>query len=367
MPQLGSYGRGEIEILVEHDNTVLAEIQDFKYDFDVPKVASGSGLGDLKNKRFKRTGAAKGTWSMSRNMLSNADNGDLLVNLLSGSAHIISEAITISSATYTPSQTLVSILSIQYNTSLTLLEDGVDYTVNYATGVITFTTATAEAATIMYLSTDADLTGDNMVQDGGFESDTTNIWSAVSCTFARSTTSPYVGTYKGALTAINAQGDGLQYDPNIAVVPGRTYRFSFYAKAAAADACQVQWTDASGAASMTPVGTAATFSTSWKLHEFTFVPDDATILTIQIQNNAVAPGATLDIDEVWLRENAPLVNPMDAGKSFGFTFNVVARRVEDGSQVARFIGCEAFKDSGAAGDIWKEDISGEFLDYEGEG
>lgn len=365
MSQLGSYGKGELQFLLEHKGVILAEILDFKYDIDIPKIATGSGLGDLHNKRFKRTGAPKGTWSMSRNMLSKAEGGEDFLNLMSGSETVIQEAIATSSASYTPGQTLVSILEIK-GASGAIYEEGTDFTVNYLTGVITFTVTTTEASTIKYLSTDTMWLAPNLIQNGGFEVEDTGVWLAISCTLTRSATTPYVGLYKAALTAINAANDGLQYLPDTTVVPNRVYHFSFWAKAAAADDCVCTWTDSVGATSMTPVGTAATFSTGWKLHEFTFTPDEASILSIQITNTTVAPGATLDIDQVRLAENAPSVSAMAGGSSYGFSFNVKIRRKDDGVVVTRLIGCELFKGGFASGDTYKEDISGEFVDIEGE-
>ncbi len=365
MSQLGSYAKGELEYLLEHLGVILTEIQDFKYDVDIPKVATGSGLGDLHNKRFKRTGAPKGTWSISRNMLSHAEGGETFLDLMAGSETVIQEAIAISSATFTPGQTLVSVLEVK-GASGAIYEEGTDFTVNYLTGVITFTATTTEASVIKYLSTDAAWLGQNLISNGGFEVEDSGVWQAISCTFARAAASAYVGSYGAALTAINATGDGLQYLPDITVVPNRVYHFSFWAKAAAADDCQVTFTDAGGAVAMTAVGSAALFSTSWKLHEFTFTPDEATILSIEIKNNDGAPGATLDIDQVRLAENAPSVNPMTGGSSYGFSFNVIIRRKDDGVTVRKLIGCEVFKFGGSSGDTYKDDISGEFVDLEGE-
>jgi hypothetical protein len=112
---------------------------------------------------------------------------------------------------------------------------------------------------------------------------------------------------------------------------------------------------------MTPVGAAATFDTTWKLHEFTFTPDEATITAISIENNDATPGATFDVDEVMLRENAPEIDTMDAGKQHGFKFEVIARRTLDGEVVYRLEGCEVFDDAMASGDFYTESINGQFI------
>jgi hypothetical protein len=179
---------------------------------------------------------------------------------------------------------------------------------------------------------------------------------------ARAAASAYIGSYGLAVTSISATGDGIQYDPDISVIPNRVYRFSFWAKSDAADDCQCQWTDGVGSSNMTAVGTAALFATSWKLHEFTFTPDEATILSTRILDSDGTPASTtLDVDEVMLRENAPEIDTMDAGKQHGFKFEVIARRTLDGEVVYRLEGCEVFDDAMASGDFYTESINGQFI------
>lgn len=363
MGQIGHYAPGELEYLVAHDNVVLQEIQDFSWDYSIAKEPGGSGLGSLHNTYHKRTAAMEGKFSFTRNMLSYADKGTLFDKLLAGAGIIVTEAIALSATTWTPGQTPWSILQIKMTTSGTILKETTDYTVNWATGVVTFNTALVEAATGMYVSGDSDWIGVNSIENTGIEDDITNIWSALAtATVTRVAAAAYVGSY-GLRVAIAAQNDGAQYDPNIAVVPGRTYRFSFWAKAAsAADDITVYWTDGAGSVAMTPVGTAAVLATSWKLHEFTFTPDQATILNLQFKvTDAGAAAQNVDLDEFFLRENAPTVDVMRAGLNRGFEFDIIARRTLDGVNVATFRQCEVYDGGRASGNAYTEKINGQFL------
>jgi hypothetical protein len=369
MTQIGHYGPGELEYLIAHDNTILAELQDVSWDYDQKKEPGGTGLGHLHNDYHKRTGAPEGKFSISRNALGYSDKGTLFLKLLTGAGIIISENVAIAATTWTPGQTPWSIIEIKLNTSGTILKETDDYTVNWATGVVTFNIGLTEAATGKYISGDADWIGVNLIQNTGIEDDITNQWAktgGANVTATRSATALYVGSY--GLYVYNAggafaQNDGAQYDPNIAVVPGRTYRFSFWCKASAADdTFTVKWTDAGGATSMTPVGTAATLSVTWKLHEFTFTPDEATILNIQILNAKAVPTATYNyIDELRLRENAPKFDVMRSGLNQGFQFDILVRRTLDGVIVRKLQQCEVYSGGMASGDAYKEKMEGQFL------
>jgi hypothetical protein len=364
---LDDYGPGDIEYYIAHDDTILAQISDFSDTVTQPKAPTGTGLGSLKNVRHKRTGPPEGTFSMTRAALKATEKGELFMRLLLGANIIITEFIASASTTHTPGQTMTDILEIRTKTTSTQLLETTDYTVNWTTGVITFNTALTEDAEIKYASDDSDWLGRNLMQNTGMEDVITNIWSGEGTgTVTRDTTSVYVGTY-GLNVTVGAQNDGAQYDPNIPVKAGRTYRLTAWVYGvSAADDFGASWTDAGGTVAMTPVGTANVLANaSWKLHEFTFTPDENTILEVLLLNTDAAASSNFYVDEIYLRENDPKLDVMDAGLNCGFQFQVIARRVKDQAIIVRWTGCEVYDDGLASGDpTYTEPINGQFLGKE---
>lgn len=361
--QIGHYGPADLEFLLAHDNTVLEELEDVNWNTTVPKAPGGKGLGRLRNTYHKITGAPEGTLTITRKMLAHADKGLLFNHLLAGAGLIITEFIATAAASHTPAQTLVSILEIKLLTSGTILHETDDYTVNWATKVITFNVALTEDAEIQYISTDSDWRGLNLMENSGIEDDITNYWALIAtATVARSAAAKYAGTY-GLLTTIAAPNDGAQYTPDIHVHPGRTYRLTAMMQGlTVADDCSAWWTDAGGTVQMTAVGTADLLAlTAWKLHEWTFTPDEATILDLRILNDDAAAASTIYIDEIYLRENDPRVDVMRAGLNRAFEFEVWARRVLDGVIVAKFRQCSVYDDGESSGEAYTETINGQYL------
>lgn len=361
--QIGSYYPAEIEWLIEHDNTVLLEVESVGWDFDAGMEPGGAGLGRLQNSYHKRTKAPSGSWSIDRKMLSRTDKGQLFLDLLKGSAYILTEYVAAAASTHTPAETLVSILHVRTRTGGVDWVEGVDYTVAWSTGVITFvSTVPAGGLEVKYLTTTAALTADNLVTNGGFEDAITNTWEAEATgTPSRDDANEYVGDY-GLKVLAPAQNDGVKHVPDIVVVPGRVYHCRAWVKGTDTETFKAQWTDSGGTSDMT--GSMTLSGADWNEFNWTFTPDEETILDIRIINTTAAPN-TFYVDEVYLGENAPTVNPLD-GQQHAFTFNILARRVVDAVQVMKMKQCAIYADSGKSGAPYTESISGQFLDYEGE-
>lgn len=368
-PQIGHYAPGDIEYLIEHDNTVLLEVNDFSFDFDGGMEPGGAGLGDLQNTYHKRVKAPQGSWSLDRNMLQRADKGQLFLDLLKGSAYIVTDEADAAAATLTLSEALVSLLQVQERTSGTIWEEGVNFTVNYATGVITFvSTVPVGGVEIKYLTTTAHMKSQNLIQNGQFEAAITNIWTAfATATVLRTSTAAQVrtGTYGLSVTPA-AQNDGTQHEPNITVIPGVTYRFRFWAKGTAAETILAYWEDGAGVVAMSVVSPAggALVGADWNEYDFTFTPDESTILNVIIKNTH-ADKHVFYLDDVYLGENAPTPNAMD-GQRLPFQFNVIARRVVDQVNVAKFVGCAIYNQGGKSGSAYGESVKGQFLNLETE-
>ena len=368
-PQIGHYAPGEIEYLVEHDNTVLLEVDDFNWEFDAGMETGGSGLGKLQNTYHKRVKAPKGSWGISRKALQRADKGQLFLDLLKGSAYIVTDEADAAASSLTLSETLVSVLQVQERTSGTIWEEGVDFTVNYATSVITFvSTVPAGGVEVKYLTTAAHMKSQNLIQNGQFESAITNIWTAFATgSVARTSTAAQVrtGAYGLAVTPA-AQNDGVSYAPNITVIPGRTYRFRAWVKGTANDTIAAYWEDAGGVVEMTAVTPSdhKIVGADWNEFDWTFTPDESTILNVIIKNTLAVPNAFY-LDDVYLGENAPTPNAMD-GQRLPFQFNVIARRVVDQVNVYKLLGCSIYNLGVKSGAAYTESIKGEFLDIETE-
>lgn len=368
-PQIGHYAPGEVEYLIEHDGSILMELDDFSFDFDPGMETGGAGLGDLQNTYHKRVKAPKGTWSITRKALQRADDGELFRDLVKGSAYIVTDEADAAATTLTTSETLVSILQVQERTAGTIWQEGVDFTVNYATSVITFvSTVPAGGVEVKYLTTTAHMKSQNLLQNTGFEAVITDIWSAFATgVIARTSTAAEVriGTYALAVTPA-AQNDGVQYDPNFTVIPGRVYRCRFWVKGTAAETILAYWTDAAGTTAMSVVSPAAgaIAGADWNEYDFTFTPDESTVLNIIIKNTTAVPHVFY-VDDIYVGLNDPTVNPMD-GQRLPFQFNVIARRVVDGVDLWTLKQCSLYGLGVKSGTAYTESLKGEFLDIETE-
>jgi hypothetical protein len=362
----GHYSPADLQYIVEHDGTVLAELNNVSWDFDPSIEAAGAGLGLLKNSYYKTTAAPKGSWKMARAMLQRSDKGLLFLDLATGSRYVVQEAVAAAQTSYTVSlnTALVSILEIRLNTSLAVLREGLDFTVNYTTGVITFAIALPEAATIRYLASSRKL-GSYLV-NGGFEDALTNIWIVVAgAAIARDSANAYVEGNALKVTPAVAN-DGVQYNISTTLQPGRQYRFRFKAKAAAAETLVAKWYDGSSLQTMSPAS--VTLTTTYATYEYTFTSTKATIPYLQIIDSKASPGIFY-IDEVALLDDTTGNNPtlgsnvMDEGLAAApFTFNLIARRVLDGVTVFKLMKCSVSKVGFKSGKEYGEDISGDFLD-----
>ncbi len=362
----GHYSPADVQWVVEHDGTALAEIQNVAWDYDPSTEAAGAGLGLLKNTYYKTTAAPKGSWKMSRWLLQRSDKGMLFLDLATGSRYVVQEAVAVAATSYTVTlnTALVSIEEVRLNTSLATLREGLDFTVNYLTGVITFAVALPEAATVRYLASSRKLA--SYLVNGGFEDALTNVWTVVgTATLARNTANAYVEGNALAVTPA-AVNDGAQYNISLTLQPGRQYRLRFKAKAAAAETLVAKWYDGAALQTMTPAS--VTLTTSYATYEFTFTSTKATVPYLQIIDTKVGPGLFY-IDEVALLDDTTGNNPtaggnvMDAGLAAkAFTFNLIARRVLDGVTAFKLMDCSVSKVGYKSGKEYGEDISGDFLD-----
>lgn len=371
MPIEGHYGSDDVRFIVEHDGTELLEVKNFSWDFDNGIEAAGSGLGFQKNSYYKQTDATKGTFKLDRSWFQRTDKGSLFLDLVRGSSVFITELIAASSTTYTASLStaLRSILSIRNNTNNVILREGLDYTVNYTTGVITFPAATPDAYTIRYLASNRYLY--QYLANGGFEDAITNIWVLFgTATVARDTANAYTEGYALKVTP-SAANDGVQYNLPLNLPPGRQYRLRGVAKAAAAETLIGYWYDGTSDQAMTVVS-GGTLSTTYTPFEMTFTPTKSAISNLKIKDTKASPGIFY-LDNLMLIDdttgNNPTIgnNPMDSGLALSpFTFNVILRRVQDGATVGKLIKCAIDKLSFKAGKGYEESLSGMFLDYQGE-
>ncbi len=369
--QVGHYGPEDLIISIEHNNLSLLEMDNggLSCDFDPAIEAAGAGLGSLKNTYFKVTGPVKGSGKLSRAMLDRADNGYLFIDLIQGARVVMQEQIASGATTYTPTlnTSLVTILEIRGNTTNNVLREGVDYTVNYATGVITFSAATGEISTIRYLSSAK--RAPNLLINGGFEDALTNIWTPLgTATIARDAANAYVEGNALKVTPA-ATNDGVQYIVTTPLLVGRTYRVRLRGKSAGSETIGITWFDGTADVALTPATN--TLAASYAIYEWTFTATKNSTNLIKIKDTKVGPGIFY-LDEVQLLDdtsgNNPTLatNPMDGGLGVPFTWNIVARRAVDGVVAYKLMKCAIDKLSYKSGNKYQEDISFQFLDYIGQ-
>lgn len=371
---IGAYGKGELRYEIEHNGVVLAELMSVDFNVKDSVEPAGEGVGILKNYYYKHTAAPKGGGKISRSYFTRGDNGKLFSDLLTGSRLFIQEPLASALATYTVGLTvnLVSILEVRLLTSQVVLREGIDFTVNYVTGVITFAVVTPEVGVIKYLA--ANRKGSQFIYNSGFEDVLGSTWTAVAtATLARNNTAANVFTESWALAVTpSAANDGVQYNVSTNLVPGRNYRLMIRAKAAAAETLQGKWYD--GTTLQTMTGGPATLTATYALYEQTFVASKAVIPYLQIIDTKVSPGLHY-IDEVKLIDDTFTAvagpptwasNPMDAGLAVPFQFNILERRINDGTVVGRLNKCVVDQWSVKSGKLFSEDVNFQFLEYIGE-
>lgn len=366
--QNGHYSNADKQYLIEHQGLVLAEIDDNGFSFTVdPSVEpGGAGLGIQKNSYYKVVGPTKGTFKIARKALQRLDNGNLFLDIVRGSSYIITETIAAASTTYTATAVFISILELRFQVSLNVLREGLDYTVNYVTGAITFPIATPEAITMRMLVANRKL--QNYIVNGGFEDAITNTWVAFgTATLVRTNTAANVFAETWGLQVTPAvANDGVKYALGATLQPGRTYRLRCRVKGTAAQTIVATWNDGTTDNVMSPASIAITGAT-FNLMEFTFTPTKAAVVNFIIKNSAASP-SVFYVDEVAVLDdttaNTPNIgnNPMDGGLAVSpITFNVIERRVADGVVTTKLLQCALDKLDFKSGKAYVEDISGMFL------
>lgn len=361
--QVGHYAPGDLLWRLEHLGVPLIEIDTpggVSWSVDPKVEATGKGLGILKNTYYKTVDAPDGTFKIGRAFMQRADGGGIFADIASGSKLVIREAIAAAATTYTAGVTsgFISIYEIRLLTSNVVLKEGVDYTVNYLTGVITFAVALPEAAEIAYLATSKK--NANLLLNGTFEDPLGATWVVVAgATISRSTTTPYAGTYSLLVTPA-ATGDGVKYALATPSYPGRTYRLRFRAKGTASKTLGATWNDGTTDVAMTP--TNISLSATWTAYEFTFAATKGTIVNIIIKDVTATPAA-FNLDEVQLFDDTVITSPMDAGLGVPITFNMYGYRIIDGQRVVTLQGCTLDKLDFKSANAYHEDVSGKFLNY----
>lgn len=366
MTMQGSYTGAELEVVIVQDALDLVEVSDVDYSIDLKGRPGGSGMGKPAN-WYHKFGSPEGSFSISRRMLAKADQGGAFLSLVAGAAFIQQETIASASATYTPTFALQSILCIRYvETGLRLIE-GLDYTVNWATGVITFTPALVAVANIAYMSDAAGIRGKNLLTNGNMEDDLSNTWNGAGTGVIAQeagAANVYRGLYSAKCTP-SVTNDGLLHITDFAVRPGRVHVLKFRIKGTSADTIECRWEDAAGYTSM---GAAAAIgSADFVLKELELTPDDPIVKNVEIRNTTATPHAFY-VDDAYCAEKSPVLDPV-GGDMFPFVFDIIWRRRSDGVTVRKLKGCAAYNMAGKSSEgetAATEDISGGFLSYEGE-
>ncbi|MFH1268191.1 MAG: carbohydrate binding domain-containing protein [Planctomycetota bacterium] len=368
-----AYLDGETSRLqIEFDAIAILDLQSVDYSIKRNIRPRGEGIGYPSYTELRAGIMGPGTFSMKVKKRTASDNhSDIFEKLFWGNGILIRETVAVSVSTHTVAEPLVAVLEIRYNTSSNLvLKEGVDFTVNYSTGVITFTGATdAETATITYM-TDAPIMGANYLENYCFEvSEVDDVWSVIAtASIARSSTAAYVGTYSLAITPA-AQNDGAKYDKAMKVMPNRQYRFRFAIKGTGSETFVVSYTDVAGTAAMTlssPATAGTLQGTTFEIWEFVFTPDEVDLVDIRIVNSTAVPHVFY-IDHVQLGVDDP-DRTMDDGQMQPFPFNIVQYDL-DGRRLCKLMGCVLDNLGEAISAVeadQEESVSGQFLRRIGE-
>jgi hypothetical protein len=365
---LDAYGPGDLKYRIMQEGVVLAEVDDMSFSVSTSRQPTGSGLGQLKNTRHKNTAAPTGEWSLSRSMLSAAENGEMFLKILMGSAGVVYEQVADASDTHTCGEVPVEVLEVRLLTSNVVLEPNRDYYVNYSTGVITFEATTSEAARVAYITEQRDWYGQNLAIGGKMDMNITGVWVGEATGVAeRDGDNAYLGDY-GLLVDVSAQNDGVRYSIPIKVQTGRTYRIRFRAKGTADDTIEVEVEEAGTDNAATAETGSDELNAEWTMHEFYYTATEAEFESIVITNSTAAPG-DFYIDMFMVSEYQPAYNVMDAGNNQVRSFDVWAYTVWDGTVVAKILNCAVYDDDYSSGDKYSESVSGQFLDWllQGEG
>jgi len=370
MAQIGHYAPSEVRYFLEHDGNELAEIQSFEFDIDPSVEAGGKGLGFQKNAYWKITDAPKMAGKIGKNVIARADRGMLFMDLIRGSSVIHQDVVAAAATTATLSLVsgFTSLIEVKNTANNLRLREGIDYTVNYTTGVITFPAALSDAVLIKYLVQGR--RGLNYLANGGFEDALGTTWIGFATgTVARDSTA--ANTYSelyGLKVTPTAVSDGVQYNLPIYLPQGRTYRLRGRAKAAAAEVLAAFWYDGTTDQAMTVVS-GATLTTTFTPFEFTFTTTTkSTIANIKIKDTKTGP-AVFYLDDLMLIDDTTATNPtygfnpMDHGMAIvPFEFNIVARRVVDGTAIYKIMDATVDKIGIKSGKAYAEDISFQALD-----
>jgi hypothetical protein len=151
----------EVKVVIRHDSVDLLEVSDVEYKVDRKGRPGGAGLGHPKN-RYHKYGVPQGTYRIAKSWLNASEQADLFADLIAGVTAITTESFASGANSHTCANSPVSILAVVITggDAWDILYEGDDFTVNYATGVVTFTEATSESGKVMYL-TDASGTDDD--------------------------------------------------------------------------------------------------------------------------------------------------------------------------------------------------------------
>jgi hypothetical protein len=365
----GSYTGTELEVVIVQDNQDLVEIAGVDYSVDLAGRPGGAGMGKPAN-WYHKFGSPVGTFSISRRMLAKADQGGVFTSLVAGAAFIQQETIPTASATYTPTFAMQSLLVLRYVATGVRLIEGSDYTINWATGVITFTPTLVAAVNIAYMSDAVGMRGANLLTNSNFEDVLEGSWgpnAVVGCTVVQEAgaANVYRGLYSACCTP-TLQNGGIWHVSDFAVRPGRPHVFKARIKGTSADTIEARFEDAAGFTAMTPAA-AAIGSVDFVIKEWEFTPDEAMVKTVEIRNTDATP-SLFYVDDAYLAEKNPALDPV-GGDMFPFTFDVIWRRRSDRVTVRKLKGCAVYSMSASASegsDAATEDISGNFLAFEGE-
>ena len=150
-----AYVGGEVKVYIRHNEVDLLEVQDVEYRVNNAGRTGGAGLGHPQD-RYHKFGVPKGTYRINKAWLNASEQAELFAKLIAGATAVTEETIASGASSHVCASALVSILSVVVTggDSWTILYEGTDYTVNYATETLTFIgdPFSAAAGKILYLT-----------------------------------------------------------------------------------------------------------------------------------------------------------------------------------------------------------------------
>lgn len=157
-----AYTGGEVQIRIRYNTATLVEVDSVDYKVTRAGRPGGAGIGFPRN-TYHKFGVPNGTWKIAKGYLNHAIQGDLFAKILAGTTAVQTESFASGDATLVCSQNPTYIMSVIVTggTSWTELEEGVGYTVNYATDTVTFVGGASEAGYLIYTSDAAALIDDD--------------------------------------------------------------------------------------------------------------------------------------------------------------------------------------------------------------